>query len=187
MRNIGNIGNRNQTSYTIRKGTVQDLDQIAAIYDRILTSEEQGKTVIGWIRGIYPTKNTAVEALKADELFVMESNKTVVAAARINQIQVPEYANANWKWEAEDDQIMVLHTLVVDPLYAGRGYGSSFVKFYEEYAKEKGCLVLRIDTNARNKTARRLYSHLGYREADIVPCRFNDIPDVQLVCLKKRM
>ncbi len=135
--------NRNQTSYTIRKGTV-DLDQIAAIYDRILTSEEQGKTVIGWIRGIYPTEDTAIEALKADELFVMESNKTVVAAARINQIQVPEYANANWKWEAEDNQIMVLHTLVVDPLCAGHGYGSAFVKFYEEYAKKKAALFFAL-------------------------------------------
>ena len=44
----------------------------------------------------------------------------------------------NWKWKAKDSHIMVLHTLVVDPLCARHGYGNAFVEFYEEYAKEKG-------------------------------------------------
>lgn len=42
-----------------------------------------------------------------------------------------------------------------------------------------------MDTNARNAAARRLYAGLGYWEAGIVPCVFNGIPDVQLVCLEK--
>ena len=82
---------------------------------------------------------------------------------------------------------MVLHTLVVDPTLAGKGYGSRFVRFYEQYAAENDCLYLRMDTNARNQAARRLYRHLGYREAGIVPCEFNGIPGVQLVCLEKTL
>lgn len=34
---------------------------------------------------------------------------------------------------------------------------SAFVKFYEEYAIQKGCSVLRMDTNERNTIARKLY------------------------------
>ena len=59
---------------------------------------------------------------------------------------------------------MVLHTLVVDPLRAGKGCGTRFVRFYEDYALERGCPYLRMDTNARNAAARRLYAHLGYRD-----------------------
>ena len=44
-----------------------------------------------------------------------------------------------------------------------------------------------MDTNAKNAAARRLYSRLGYREAGIVPCVFNGIPDVRLVCLEKKL
>ena len=44
-----------------------------------------------------------------------------------------------------------------------------------------------MDTNARNKTARKLYAGLGYWEAGIMPCVFNGIPDVQLVCLEKKL
>jgi len=32
-----------------------------------------------------------------------------------------------------------------------------------------------------------LYKRLGYREAGIVPCVFNGIPDVMLVCLEKKL
>jgi GNAT superfamily N-acetyltransferase len=74
---------------------------------------------------------------------------------------------------------------VVDPRYKGKGYGSSFVGFYEEEAAKRGCTACRIDTNERNASARRLYARLGYKEVDIVPCNFNGIPHIQLVCLEK--
>lgn len=44
-----------------------------------------------------------------------------------------------------------------------------------------------MDTNAKNATARRMYQKLGYKETDIVPCVFNGIPDVMLVCLEKHL
>lgn len=55
----------------IHRGTKEDIAQVAAIYDHILTEEEEGRAVIGWIRGVYPTENTAKEAVKNDDLFVM--------------------------------------------------------------------------------------------------------------------
>ena len=88
---------------------------------------------------------------------------------------------------AREDEVMVLHTLVVDPQAKGRGYGSRFVDFYESYALEHGCRYLRMDTNERNASARALYRNLGYREVSIVPCAFNGIPGVQLVCLEKTL
>ena len=173
---------------TIRKGTLADIHQITAIYDRVLTGEESGRTTIGWIRGVYPTERTALDALNAETLFVLERNGEVAAAAKIDQNQVPEYVNANWQFpKAPPEQVMVLHTLVVDPLQSGKGCGTEFVRFYEQYALEQGCPFLRMDTNARNSGARRLYARLGYREAGVVSCNFNGIPDVHLVCLEKTL
>ena len=54
-------------------------------------------------------------------------------------------------------------------------------------ARENGCTVLRMDTNAKNAAARRLYQKLGYAESDIVHCIFNGIPNVQLVLLEKKL
>ena len=77
---------------------------------------------------------------------------------------------------------MVLHALAVDPLEKGKGCGRAFVTFYEDYAKQHGCIALRMDTNTR---VRNLYQRLGYEEIGIVESSFNGIPNVRLVCLEK--
>ncbi len=169
----------------IRKAEKTDIDRIQRIYEAIHDAEEQGLAVIGWIRDVYPTRKTAEDALARGDLFVMTETGRVVAAAVINQIQVPEYRQAAWEHKAAEDAVMVLHALTVDPAEKGKGYGRAFVAFYEAYARDCGCTALRMDTNARNERARRLYQSLGYREAGIVRCVFNGIPGVALVCLEK--
>lgn len=170
-----------------RKATEADIPEIAAIYDDIHTGEEKGETTIGWIRSIYPTAETARAALLRDDLFVQEDESHIVGAAIINQAQVDVYEGAPWRYPALDGQVMVLHTLVISPKAARRGYGSAFVSFYEQYARDHHCPFLRMDTNARNTRARALYKKLGYEEIAIVPCQFNGIDGVQLVLLEKRV
>ncbi len=171
----------------IRKATKNDINRIEAIYENIHREEEKGKTTIGWVRGIYPTRKTAEDALARKDLFVMEDANKIVAVAVINQIPVNEYQYAAWKQNAKDNEIMVLHGLAVDPDQKSKGYGSAFVAFYENYAKEHGCTELRMDTNVKNTRARSLYQKLGYEEIDIVNCVFNGIPNVNLVCLEKNI
>ena len=171
----------------IRKAVEADIPAVASIYDKLHTEEEKGKATIGWIRGVYPTEDTARMALSRDDLFVQEEGGHIVGAAIINQTQVDAYCGGQWTIEAEDNEVMVLHTLVIDPEAARRGYGKRFVAFYEDYAREKGCKVLRMDTNCRNTRARAMYGRLGYREAGIVPCVFNGIRGVELVLLEKTL
>ncbi len=174
--------------FQIRKAIPQDIPQITAIYEDILDREEQGPAAIGWVRGVYPTKATAQEALAAGELFVLLEEDVVAAAGRINQSQAQEYAQASWRYpDIPAHQIMVLHTLVVSPAFAGRGYGTAFVHFYEQYARENHCTCLRMDTNVKNAAARRLYGHLGFWEAGTVDCTFQDIPNIRLICLEKNL
>ena len=169
----------------IIKAEMKHIPAIAAIYEAVHDREEAGMSTIGWIRGIYPTRATAEAAYRREDLYVQTDGERVVGAAVINQIQPEAYAVGNWTCPAEAHEVLVLHTLVIDPAYAGHGYGRAFVQYYECLAREQGMRVLRIDTNARNLTARGMYAHLGYHEAGIVPCEFNGIPDVSLVLLEK--
>ena len=171
----------------IRKARAEDLMAVAQIYEDILTEEEAGRAQIGWVRGIYPTADTAREAIEWGELFVDEENGSVAAAGKINGEQMPAYAQVDWEYPASENEVMVLHTLVVSPSKAGEGIGTRFVKFYENYALEHGCPYLRIDTNEKNVTARRMYKKLGYKERGIIPCVFNGIEGVHLVCLEKKV
>lgn len=171
----------------IRKAVKDDIKSVVKIYDAILDNEEAGKSTVGWARGVYPTEQTAIDSLEAGTLFVCEDEGRIVAAAKIDQNQVPEYINCEWEHDALDNEIMVLHTLVVDPDCPRRGYGKKFVAFYEKYALEQGCHYLRMDTNANNAVARKLYKSLGYKEPGFVSCVFNGIPNVRLVCLEKKV
>ena len=171
---------------SFRKAGEGDVAAVARIYENIHVAEHAGKLSTGWIAGVYPVENTARAALERGDLFVCESGG-IVAAAIINRQQVDVYALGKWLYPADDDEVMVLHTLVVEPEASGRGFGKAFVDFYEDYSRKNGCTVLRIDTNARNLRARAMYAKLGYREAGTVPCVFNGIPDVQLVLLEKKL
>ena len=171
----------------IRRATLDDIPAIAAIYDAILAMEERGEASIGWRRGVYPTARTARDAIAAGDMFVLEDGGVVVASGRINRQQMPAYAEVDWRTPATDDQVMVLHTLTVDPARAGRGYARRFLAFYEDYARRNGCIALRIDTNEKNTAARAMYAKHGYIESGVIPCEFNGIPGVRLVCLEKEL
>ena len=145
---------------TFRKAAASDIDAVTAIYDAIIAEEEAGRAATGWKRGIYPVRATAEAALTRGDLFVAEADGRVAAAAVLNQIQVDVYAGAPWEFEAPDEEIFVMHTLVVDPAAGGHGLGRAFESFYEQEAARQGCRYLRIDTNVRNTRARRLY-HSG--------------------------
>lgn len=174
----------------IRKGTMQDIDAVSAIYEKIHTAEEKGELTVGWQRGIYPERETAIAALKRDDLFVIEEGDkrgSIVGAGILNQLQVDVYAEGNWKYEAKDDEVMVMHTLVIDPDQKGKGLGKQFIRFYEDYALAQNCPYLRMDTNERNTAARSLYKSMGYEEIGIAPCVFNGLEGVNLVLIEKSL
>lgn len=170
----------------IRPAYLSDLDSIAAIYAEVHTEIEAGRASIGWQRGVYPERCHAEDAIRRRDMFVLEEGGSILACGRINRYQGPEYDNACWSFEADPDEVMVLHTLVVRPSAKGRGLGTAFVHFYEDYARQHGCTALRLDTNIINHAARRLYQRLGYREACIVHTPFNGLKEIDLVCLDKR-
>ena len=170
-----------------RKATEEDLHAVSRIYEAVHTAEESGKITTGWVRNVYPTDETAKEALQRCDLFVGTDDNLIVGTAIINKQQTDAYKNGHWNYEVSDQEIMVLHTLVIDPVLSGKGYGKSFVEFYESYALSQRCHYLRMDTQAKNENARAMYKKLGYTEIGIVPCVFNGIEGVQLVLLEKKL
>lgn len=171
----------------IRKAKKEDIRSVVRIYDSIHDLEEEGILTIGWQKGVYPTEKTALEALSRDELYVIVDNDVVIGSAVLNKRQVDVYSKASWAYEAKSEEVFVMHTLTLDPRVNGKGYGSAFVKFYEEEAKRQCAKVLRMDTNKINTRARCLYRKLGYEEAGIIPCSFNGIAGVDLVLLEKKI
>ncbi len=171
----------------IRKAVTGDIDRVEEIYNAIHSGIEEGRIPLHWARNAYPTRQTAVRALECGELFVEIEDGTVTASAIINRKQGKEYGGGNWRYDAQPQEIMVMHTLAVDPQFSGRGCGTRMMDFYEQYGKDSGCKCLRLNTQTQNTPARRFYGKLGYEEAGVIGCTFHGIPDVQLVFLEKKI
>lgn len=135
----------------IRKAVMADIEYVSEIYEKIHREEALGRLSTGWTQGVYPTKNTACEALQRGELFVGVVNGDVVGSAVFNQIQVDCYIEGNWERKCSDEQIMVMHTLTISPEYAGCGLGKKFLLWYENYAAANHCKALRIDTQEKTR------------------------------------
>ena len=90
---------------------------------------------------------------------MLETEGAVLGAAILNRTQVITYAQGHWAHDAPEEQVFVLHTLVIAPEAAGRGYGRAFVAFYEDYARKNGCICLRIDTNERTEALHASNDH----------------------------
>ena len=169
----------------IRKAQAADVDAVTAIYDAVTAREAAGLGCTGWQSAIYPNRATAEKALRNDELYVLERDGVILATARLNHIQDPAYAGVDWALKAPEERVFVIHTLAVDPAHAREGLGAAFMDYYEALAAELGCAALRLDTNEINRPARAFYAGRGYREAGVIPCTFNGLPGIRLVCLEK--
>lgn len=172
-------------TYAIRKGMMTDVPAVAAVYEALLQYEREHGTATGWISGVYPTAAVAESAAAQGTLFVLEADGAINAAMILNQVQAPEYAAADWQYEAPPEKSLVLHTLCIAPNQARRGYGRAMVQYAEHRAARMGCTVVRLDTWMHNSPARSLYTAMGYRLAGSSPAKLNGLIPLELVFYEK--
>ena len=171
----------------LRLAAEKDLPAVCHIYDRAHDAEERGPKTTGWIRGVYPTPETAQTSLDEGSLYVVELEGEIAATGRINQTQDEEYLSGDWTEDVPPEQVLVLHTMIVLPEFQRHGVAQFIVSEYAEMARKLGCSWLRLDTNEINLPARALYKKLGFKEVGVAFCNFCGLPNIHLVLLEKKL
>lgn len=170
-----------------RKAQEADLDAIAEIYSEIHDYEEAHGPLTNWRRNLYPTKETALQAIHEGDMYIGEDEEGMFGASLLNHKQLEEYAKIPWKYEASAEEVGVIHTLVIRPSRSGKGYARKFVAWLENKAAEAGCKVMRLDTPMTNTPAKLMYPELGYREAGVEFFNFLGQIEEDLVCFEKKL
>ena len=67
-----------------------------------------------------------------------------------------------------------LYSIAVDPRLGGRGIGWTLLAAAERAAAARGCVAMRLEVNARNTRAVRLYERSGYRQFALCPGYYQD-------------
>ncbi len=150
----------------IVKATQQDIADVAVLYERALDYEDSHTKYTSWQRGIYPTADTARAGVKHGSLYIMREEGVLLASAILDSYQPPEYRGVDWGQKLPYDKVLVLHTLCVNPDYAGTGVGTRMLDFAKALARERNCLSLRLNTGAKNTPALGFYKKNGFSVAD---------------------
>ena len=119
---------------------------------------------------IYPADATILADAREGTLYLASLDAEHLAGALvINDYQNPEYSEV--PWTIDGARVAVVHRLMVDPRYQGRGIARELMRFAETRAGELGYGAIRLDAFSANPRALRLYHGLGYHDAGCVTFR----------------
>ncbi|MDO4287009.1 MAG: GNAT family N-acetyltransferase [Eubacteriales bacterium] len=149
----------------VREAMSADIDGVEKNYIELLNYEKEHDAFTVWQLGVYPTKETAEEALSNGNLYVIEQTDGICASMILNRIQPEEYNMIPWKWNVEPEEVMVLHLLCVSPWKKGCGFGTQMMEFAIQKATALHCKVIRLDTGSQNKPAIAFYTKFGFQLA----------------------
>ena len=152
----------------IEKATIEDLGEVSALYDALNDYLATHTNYTGWLKGIYPNGETALNGINKKELFVMRQEGKVVGTMILNHDQEAAYKEGNWSRVLKEEEVIVVHTLAIHPEYAGKGIGTQLLEFAKSYSLEKGMKAIRLDTSIGNTPAQMLYEKCGYIETGVV-------------------
>ncbi len=134
------------------------LDIIETIYNEAIDSLRVRK-IHQWRRGVYPTRQTAVDAFNKNCLYLCRMGDEVVGTVILNGLQSSEYDTIKWKWGGK---FLVIHTLVIRPAFCGKGAGRFIMRYAENFALSNGYESMRLDVFPGNAVAVGLYQSFGF-------------------------
>ncbi len=147
----------------IRKGTPEDIDELEALYNELNDYLEVNINYPGWIKHIYPVRETAEEGIEAGNLYVAEAGAKIAGSVILSHEPESAYDQVKWGIDADYRDIVVIRTLVVHPLFMSEGIGVELMTFAEKYARQKKMKAIRLDVSVGNLAAISLYEKLGYK------------------------
>lgn len=156
---------------TVRKASEKNLDEIKQLYDKINEYLETHVNYPGWIKGVYPNEETAVEGWKENTLFVAVMEDKIVGSVILNHLQEDAYKEILWKNPYAEEQVLVVHTLVVHPSYLHKGVGRKLMDFAKEYGRANNLKAIRLDVSENNPPAIFLYESCGFQRTGTVDLR----------------
>ncbi|GAA0716411.1 GNAT family N-acetyltransferase [Clostridium malenominatum] len=163
--------------YIIEKGRRNDIDELEVLYDNLNDYLELGTNYPGWLKGVYPIRETAVNGIQNNNLFVLKINNEIAGSVILNHEPEIAYGQVTWGIEVDYKDIIVIHTLVVHPKYMNNGVGKKLMDFSRKYSIEQEIKAIRLDVSIHNTPAISLYEKCGYKHVGTVDLGLN-IPEL---------
>lgn len=157
----------------VEKATQEDINELEALYNNLNDYLEENVNYSGWIKDVYPIRETAIKGIEGDNLFVLRIDNMITGSIILNHEPEKAYEEVEWGVDADYKEIFVIHTLVVSPQYMQQGVGCELMTFAHEYALKQNMKSIRLDVSIHNMPAIALYEKLGYKYIGTVDLGLN--------------
>lgn len=169
----------------IRKAENEDVLSVEELYLAVLRFEQEHGNYTNWQKGVYPTRQTAEEALREGTLYVGEENGKLWGTMILNDRQLECYREG--KWQCRTDKVLVIHTMCIHPEARKCGRADQLLNYADEVARQEKKEAIRLDTYAGNLPANRMYQNRSYYFAGAVETLFLNGEWETLNLYEKRM
>lgn len=159
---------KRETEMQIRKGTKQDIDEVAALYDALNEYLDSHINYPGWKKGIYPIREDAVNGIEEEVLFLAEEAGRIIGTVILRHVPENGYETADWHNSLEYKDIFVVYTLAVHPEFLQQGTGKQIMEFVLKHAAAVNMKAVRLDVYEKNFPAIHLYERMGFQYIDTV-------------------
>lgn len=149
--------------WNIEAGTLNDVDELEKLYNDLNDYLQSGINYSGWRKGIYPVRETAEIGIEEENLFNLRVEGKIVGSIILNHKQEEAFGQVVWGIEADESQIIVIHTLVVHPKFMKQGISQKLMDFAKDYSTQKAMKSIRLDVAIQNMPAISLYEKCGYK------------------------
>lgn len=160
--------------FIIESGTAADIDELEKLYDDLNDYLSATINYPGWIKGVYPVRECAVDGVQNNTLYVVRHNGKIAGSIILDHHPDEAYNNVRWKIDADYSHVFVIRTFVVHPSFLKMGVGCALMDHSFELARQTGMKSIRLDVYENNLPAISLYEKCGFEYIDTVDLGFGN-------------
>lgn len=153
---------------TIELGNVNNIDELENLYNDLNDYLKENENYPGWIKGIYPVRQNAIDGVKKGNLYVAKHNETIIGSIILSHEPESAYCNVKWGFESDYSDVFVIHTFAVHPKFMKCGVGKALLNFADKQSIKSNVKSIRLDVYEGNIPAIRLYEKCGFKYIDTV-------------------
>ncbi len=144
-----------------RKAKEHELQEVVRVFKKAI-EKMRGQNIFQWDER-YPNEEVLRNDIAEEEIYVLSEDEVIKACVVLNEFQNEEYRNGEWQYS--DGKIAVVHRLCIHPDYQGQGVGTTMMRSSEDYLRDQGYQIIRLDSFPANRAALSLYEKLGFTYA----------------------
>lgn len=150
--------NINHEKYELKLAKTEDLNQVLQL---LVNAAEwlQMKGTTQWdyyITDLDGNSQEVLDSIEGGDTYLLEKEGVAVASITLEN-KPNEWDRDIWGSEADQENILYLHRLVVHRHYKGKEIGEALLEWAEDFAKSRGIQCIRFDCLASNVGLNRYY------------------------------